>query len=79
MTRFQAHKILDNYKSSSLLQINQALIVTGDADLHQNTTSSYRTLCKPSDDERMVGAGEVECQATRGMSLWTVVRHWQAS
>ena len=79
MTRLQAHEILDNYKSSSLLLINQALICLGDLDVHQYSTSPYRTLCRDGADEGLAGTGEVERKAIGGMSLWTVVRHWQAS
>ena len=79
MNKQQAHEILDNYKSSSLRDINKALIVTGDADIHQNTTSPYRTLRHYGHDEGLAGAGEMERAPTGGMSLWTVVRHWKAS
>lgn len=79
MNKQKAHEILDNYKSSSLIDINKALIRTGDLDVHQYSTSPYRTLCRDGADEGLAGSGEVERKAIGGMSLWTVVRHWQAS
>ena len=79
MNKQLAHEILDNYKSSSLIEINKALIRTGDLDVHQHTTSPYRTLRRDGADEGLAGSGEVERKAIGGMSLWTVVRHWQAS
>lgn len=79
MNKQLAHEILDNYKSSSLIDINKALIRTGDLDVHQHTTSPYRTLRRDGADEGLAGSGEVERKAIGGMSLWTVVRHWQAS
>lgn len=79
MNKQKAHEILDNYKSSSLIDINKALIRTGDLDVHQYSTSPYRTLRKDGADEGLAGSGEVERKAIGGMSLWTVVRHWQAS
>jgi len=75
----QAHEILDNYKSSSLIDINKALIRTGDLDVHQHTTSPYRTLRRDGADEGLAGTGEIESEGIRGMSLWTVVRHWKAN
>lgn len=78
MNKQEAHEILDNYKSSSLIDINKALIRTGDLDVHQYTTSPYRTLRRDGADEGLVGSGEVERKAIGGMSLWTVVRHWKA-
>ena len=79
MNKQKAHEILDNYKSSSLIDINKALIRTGDLDVHQYSTSPYRTLRRDGADEGLAGSGEVERKAIGGMSLWTVVRHWQAS
>ena len=79
MNKQKAHEILDNYKSSSLIDINKALIRTGDLDVHQYSTSPYRTLRRDGADEGLAGTGEVERKAIGGMSLWTVVRHWQAS
>lgn len=78
MNKQKAHEILDNYKSSSLIDINKALIRTGDLDVHQYSTSPYRTLRKDGADEGLAGVCEGESERTRGMSLWTVVRHWKA-
>ena len=79
MNKQKAHEILDNYKSSSLIEINKALIRTGDLDVHQHTTSPYRTLRRDGVDEGLAGTGEIESEGIRGMSLWTVVRHWKAN
>ena len=79
MNKQKAHEILDNYKSSSLIDINKALIRTGDIDVHQNTTSPYRTLRRDGVDQGLAGTGEIESKGIRGMSLWTVVRHWKAN
>ena len=78
MNKQKAHEILDNYKSSSLIDINKALIRTGDLDVHQHTTSPYRTLRRDGADEGLAGTGKIESEGIRGMSLWTVVRHWKA-
>ena len=78
MNKQKAHEILDNYKSSSLIDINKALIRTGDLDVHQYSTSPYRTLRRDGADEGLVGVCEGASERTRGMSLWTVVRHWKA-
>jgi len=75
----EAHEILDNYKSSSLIDINKALIRTGDLDAHQNSTSPYRTLRKDGFNQRLAGASETEIQGVRSLPLWTVVRHWKAN
>ena len=79
MNKQLAHEILDNYKSSSLIDINKALIRTGDLDVHQYSTSPYRTLRRDGADEGLAGVCEGASERTRGMSLWTVVKHWQAS
>ena len=79
MNKQQAHEILDNYKSSSLLLINQALICLGDLDVHQYSTSPYRTLRNSSDDEGLDRSGEVQDKGARGMSIETVVRYWAAN
>ena len=44
MTKDRAHEILDNYKSSSLINIRHALIATGDLDVHQDPTLPSRAL-----------------------------------
>ena len=79
MTHSQAHQILDNYKSSSLLLINQALICLGDLDVHQYSTSPYRTLRNSSDDQGLAGSCEVQDKGARGVSIGTVVRYWAAN
>ena len=79
MNKQQAHEILDNYKSSSLLLINQALIATGDLDVHQYSTSPYRTLRNSSVDQGLAGTCEVQDKGARGMSIGTVVRYWAAN
>jgi hypothetical protein len=79
MNKQQAHQILDNYKSSSLLLINQALICLGDLDVHQYSTSPYRTLRKDGVDQGLAGPCEVQDKGARGMSIGTVVRHWIAN
>ena len=79
MNKQKAHEILDNYKSSSLIDINKALILTGDLDVHQYSTSPYRTLRRDGVDQGLAGTSEIESEGIRGMSLWTVVRHWKAN
>ena len=79
MTRLQAHEILDNYKSSSLLLINQALICLGDLDVHQYSTNPHRTLRKSSYDQGLAGIYEVSGEGTRNLSIGTVVRYWAAN
>lgn len=44
MNKQEAHKILDNYKSNSLISINRALIATGDLDVYQDPTRPSRAL-----------------------------------
>jgi len=79
MNKDKAHEILDNYKSSSLIHIRQALIATGDLDVHQYSTSPYRTLRNSSDDQRLAGPCEVQDKGARGVSIGTVVRYWAAN
>ena len=79
MNKQEAHEILDNYKSSSLKQINEALIKTGDLDGLKDTTNPYRTLRKHGYDEGLDRSGEVQSQGVGGLSLWHVVRYWSAN
>ena len=79
MNKQQAHQILDNYKSSSLLLINQALICLGDLDVHQYSTNPYRTLRKSSYNQGLAGIYEVSGEGTRNLSIGTVVRYWAAN
>lgn len=79
MNKQEAHEILDNYKSSSLKQINEALIRTGDLDILRDTTKAHRSLHQHGYDRWMDRPCEIESQGVRGMSLWTVVRHWKTN
>ena len=44
MNKDRAHEILDNYKSSSLINIRHALIITGDLDVQEDPTRPSRAL-----------------------------------
>jgi hypothetical protein len=75
----EAHEILDNYKSSSLIDINKALFRTGDLDVHQYATSLDRTLRHYGIGERLDRSGSFPSKGVRVLPLWNVVRHWKAN
>ena len=77
MNKQEAHQILDNYKSSSTKQINEALLKLGDLDGLKDSTNPYRALRDYGSNKGLAGPSEVQNQGIRSMSLWAVVRHWQ--
>ena len=72
MNRFQAHEILDNYKSSSLMDINKALIATGDLDVQEDPTRPSRALRQDGAESCYVRSREIEGAGTGERFNWTM-------
>ena len=75
MDKQQAHEILDNYKSSSLINIRNALIVTGDLDVHQDPTVPSRALRKDGAESCYVRSRTIEGEGIGEGFNWTLDWH----
>ena len=75
MNKQQAHEILDNYKSSSRQQINEALLHTGDLDAFQDSTGTYRTLRKDGLESCYVRSRQIEGTGIGEGFKWTLDWH----
>ena len=75
MNKQEAHEILDNYKSSSRQQINEALLHTGDLDAFQDSTGTYRTLRKDGLESCYVRSREIEGERIGERFNWTMDWH----
>ena len=72
MNKQQAHQILDNYKSSCLKQINEALLHTGDLDAFQDSTGAYRTLRDYGNESCYVRTRQIEGAGIGERFNWTL-------
>ena len=75
MTKDRAHEILDNYKSSSLINIKQALITTGDLNVQEDPTRPSRALRKDGAESCYVRSREIEGAAIGERFNWTLDWH----
>ena len=75
MTKDRAHEILDNYKSSSLINIRHALIATGDLDVHQDSTVPSRALRQDGVESCYVRSRQIEGEGVGEGFKWTLDWH----
>lgn len=75
MNKDRAHEILDNYKSSSLINIRQALIATGDLDVHEDPKRPSRALRKDGAESCYVRSREIEGEGIGEGFKWTLDWH----
>lgn len=75
MNKQEAHEILDNYKSSSLINIRQALIATGDLDVQEDPTRPSRALRKDGAESCYVRSREIEGERIGERFNWTLDWH----
>jgi hypothetical protein len=75
MNKQEAHEILDNYKSSSLINIRQALIATGDLNVQEDPTRPSRALRKDGAESCYVRSREIEGAGTGERFNWTMDWH----
>ena len=75
MNKDRAHEILDNYKSSSLINIRHALIATGDLDVQENPTVPSRALRKDGAESCYVRSRTIEGEGIGEGFNWTLDWH----
>jgi hypothetical protein len=72
MTKDRAHEILDNYKSSSLINIRQALIATGDLDVYEDPSRPSRALRQDGLESCYVRSRQIEGEGIGEGFKWTL-------
>lgn len=75
MNKDRAHEILDNYKSSSLINIRQALIATGDLDVQEDPTRPSRALRQDGAESRYVRSRQISDEGIGEGFKWTLDWH----
>ena len=75
MTKDRAHEILDNYKSSSLINIRQALIATGDLDVYEDPARPSRALRQDGLESCYVRSRQIEGEGIGEGFKWTLDWH----
>jgi len=75
MTKDRAHEILDNYKSSSLINIRQALIATGDLDVYEDPSRPSRALRQDGLESCYVRSRQIEGEGIGEGFKWTLDWH----
>ena len=75
MNKQEAHEILDNYKSNSLISINRALIATGDLDVYQDPTRPSRALRQDGFESCYVRSRQIEGTGIGEGFKWTLDWH----
>ena len=82
MDKLKAHTILNQSKlgmSFTLMEINEALLATGDLDVFGNTEQPNRTLCTDGFESSDHRPSTAENQRAARVRLETVGRYWVAS
>ena len=72
MNKDRAHEILDNYKSSSLINIRHALIITGDLDVQEDPTRPSRALRQDGFESCYVRLREMQSAGIGEGFNWTM-------
>lgn len=75
MTKDRAHEILDNYKSSSLINIRHALIATGDLDVQEYPSRPSRALRQDGLESCYVRSRQIEGEGIGEGFKWTLDWH----
>jgi hypothetical protein len=82
MDKLKAHTILNQSKlgmNFTLMEINEALLATGDLDVFRHTEQPNRTLCTDGFESSNDRPSAAENQRAARLRLETVGRYWVAS
>ena len=75
MTKYQAHALLNQHKLGMYVtpsQVNEALFITGDLDVHSIAPKVDQPLCRYGPESRYLRTGEASCFSTGEVRVGTM-------